>query len=326
MSWASVAQRKAKSIEPARIAVQYSTSPKLVINEKIDNIPRHKEKTPDPDNCFYHCGDDRYAMFFGFSDALDGLNWLIDYIFAQMSFCPDGYNNLKHQPELSKNDKTKVITQLLNYLKLLITNDIINVDDEYHESLTWDKTIWEKIRSYTCLLSSDDKLYSDDIMDGIADLIIACKKHDAILTIMNQTVIYNDEYNDDYIYDYRYRRMLEDKLYLQTIFYSRSGNGYYTHDPINNKHGIIEKLLFRGMLPFQIVDEKRAYTSTNEDEFTHHLPTTLNDGTKETIETLTIEANIYENVDANKKYFRSGSDILNYGYRRPSTQMIVLSQ
>ena len=69
------------------------------------------------DNCFYHCGDDRYAMFFGFSDALDGLNWLIDYIFAQMSFCPDGYNNLKHQPELSKNDKTKVITQLLNYLK-----------------------------------------------------------------------------------------------------------------------------------------------------------------------------------------------------------------
>ena len=52
MSWVSVAQRKAKSTEPARIAVQYSTSPKLVINEKIDNIPRHKEKTPDPADDF----------------------------------------------------------------------------------------------------------------------------------------------------------------------------------------------------------------------------------------------------------------------------------
>ena len=54
MSWASVAQRRAKSIQQieTKIKVQYNVLPKIAVKEKIDNIPRHRENTPDPADDF----------------------------------------------------------------------------------------------------------------------------------------------------------------------------------------------------------------------------------------------------------------------------------
>ena len=61
MSWASVAQCKAKSIGQTTISIQYNVLPKSIINEKIDNIPRHKEKTPDPADDFLMINEETAA-------------------------------------------------------------------------------------------------------------------------------------------------------------------------------------------------------------------------------------------------------------------------
>ena len=55
MSWASIAKTKTKpkTKTTSKILVQYNYQPYVtVINEQTDNIPRHKEKTPDPADDF----------------------------------------------------------------------------------------------------------------------------------------------------------------------------------------------------------------------------------------------------------------------------------
>ena len=54
MSWASIVTKQCntKSIKKPKILVKYNILPGYIIDESTDNIPRHKERTPDPADDF----------------------------------------------------------------------------------------------------------------------------------------------------------------------------------------------------------------------------------------------------------------------------------
>ena len=133
--------------------------------------------------------------------------------------------------------KAKIINQLLKYLKLLIINKIINIEDIYRAD-TFGITIWEQIKKLTYLLNNRE--YSEFVMESVVDLIIACinthsfDEQEAILRIMVRKVVYN--HSDPG------RKYLRDKVYIMNITEAESEDGY-NYKMCNTNH-IIDRLLF----------------------------------------------------------------------------------
>ena len=136
--------------------------------------------------------DERYVMFFGTTGRYNhGDNiTLIHYLFGQMSF--QNHTEIKWCGSELKGNRIKVIKQLLQYLKLLIQHDILNVNDLFEEGIT----VWERIKGLAQRIIT--KRYWDqivgDIVDDIVDLIASCDKQDAILNILDRTKVYDDNY------------------------------------------------------------------------------------------------------------------------------------
>eukprot|EP01084_Bolivina_argentea_P017362 32442_1 len=249
-----------------------------------------------------------YNMFFGKSNYT-----LPEYLSAQITF--NKYCEMEF-PELCSNDKIKIIKQLLKYFKLLIVNGVLDVYDS-NETDTYGTNIWQEIQQLSSMELSDNIMAN--IMDDIVGLIVSVEssnyeraysfrynggKQEAILNIMRGINQRDENGNQSH------------KLYLMNSITYSHPEADPTQDHIFiNHHGIIDKLLFRGMLPFQFVHEEK--TSTNNDEnLVYHQPITSHNmkQTKHYIQHLVKEANIYEKIlDAED------------GEHYPYTQMIMLS-
>lgn len=248
--------------------------------------------------------DQRYCISFGFDKSR--ITTIIHYIFRQIWF-EDSRQN-KYTPPLSNRKKIKIIKQLLDYVRLLIIHNIIDIRWLYDYD---EDTIWDVIKQLPHRLIKHNSTHSlwNAVKDNVMDLFVTCTnkqpldQEDSIFTITRSEIVYDESdpnYKSEIVQDgsRQYHLGIQCK-YLWGLMYD---DQIIPYNRMENRAQILETLLFRGIIPFQFISSICEYkydnstnTRSQQRKEIHRYPTTdCNNNMQKYIQHILTKAKIFE--------------------------------